>query len=132
MALNLGSVRIDAGKVYELLNDPVGPVGMLIEELDFQAAIIARARVHVYPGTRRSTIWNPATSTARYAMPPGTTQRSIHTHGPFVGSRGGLYGGVNANAFPTVFLEYPPKGAVQMHDRYPFMTTALDALEGMI
>lgn len=131
MALNLGNVRIDAGDVHELLNDPAGPVGLLIAELDERAAVVARGAVHVFPGTPRSTIWNPATSTARYAMPPGTTRDSIHVHGPVVGSRGGLYGGVNVVAFPAVFLEYRPKTS-QMYDRYPFMTTALDSLEGLV
>jgi hypothetical protein len=129
MALNLGSARIDAGDVHELLNDPAGPVGRLIAELDERAAIVARGAVHVFPGTRRSTIWNPATSTARYAMPPGFTKASIRTHGPVTGSRGGMYGGVNVAAFPAVFLEHPSS---QMYDRYPFMTTALDSLEGTV
>jgi hypothetical protein len=129
---NLGNLRIDAGSVEELLTDPAGPVGRLIAELDEKAADIARTAVHVFPGTRRSTIWNPATSTARYAMPPGFTRRSIHVHGPVAGSLGGMYGGVNVAAFPAVFLEHRPRGASQMHDRYPFMTTALDGLEGLI
>jgi hypothetical protein len=129
MALNLGSVRIDAGNVHELLNDPAGPVGLLIAELDERAAAVARGAVHVFPGTPRSTLWNPATSTARHAMPPGFTKGSIHTHGPVVGSHGGMYGGVNAEAFPGVFLEYPSS---QMYDKYPFLTTGLESLEGTV
>ena len=129
MALNLGSVRINAGDVHELLNDPAGPVGLLIAELDERAATVARGAVHVFPGTPRSTIWNPATSTARYAMPPGFTKASIRTHGPVIGSRGGMYGGVNVEAFPAVFLEHPSS---QYYDKYPFMTTGLDSLEGSI
>lgn len=132
MPRNLGSLRIDPGDVEALLSDPAGPVGRLIAELDEKAADVARTAVHVFPGTRRSTIWNRDTSTARYAMPPGFTRGSIRVHGPVTGSRGGMYGGVNAAAFPTVFLEHRPRGAVQMYDRYPFLTTALDALEGMI
>jgi hypothetical protein len=132
MPRNLGSLRISPGDVEAMLSDPAGPVGRLIAELDEKAADIARSTVHVFPGTRRSTIWNPATSTARYALPPGFTRRSIHVHGPVAGSLGGMYGGVNVAAFPAVFLEHRPHGAVQMRDRYPFMTTALDALEGMI
>jgi hypothetical protein len=47
-------------------------------------------------------------------------------HGPVTGSRGGLYGGVNAEADPTIFLEKP---AEQMDRKYPFLTTGLDSLE---
>ena len=53
-------------------------------------------------------------------------------HGPYRGSRGGMYGGVNVNAFPTVFLEFPPKGAVQMDSRYPFVTTGLESIQGTV
>ena len=103
MALNLGSARIDAGDVHELLNDPAGPVGRLIAELDERAAIVARGAVHVFPGTRRSTIWNPATSTARYAMPPGFTKASIRTHGPVIGSCPNCTGMVTVNGGSTSF-----------------------------
>jgi hypothetical protein len=129
MPLNLGSVRIDAAAVDDLVTDPDGIVGDLIFELSARAAIVARGAAHVYPGTPKSTIWNPLTSTARFAMPPGHTRGSIHTHGPYRGTRGGMYGGVNVNVFPTVFLEFP---AWQMYDRYPFMTTGLESLEGTI
>lgn len=131
MALNLGGVRIDAGNVHELLNDPAGPVGLLIAELDERAATVARGAAHVWQGTPKSTIWNTATSSA--ILPPGTTRDSIRVHGPVVGSRGGMYGGVNANLLPTVFLEpVKRRKSVQMEDRYPFMTTGLDSLEGLV
>ena len=118
-----GSVQIDESALDDLLNDPEGPVGQLLADLDEQAAAIARGVVHVWPGTRRSTIWNPATSTA--VLPSGTTKASIHTYGPVRGKRG-LYGGVNAKADPTVYLEKP---ADQMHHQYPFLTFALNTLE---
>ena len=134
MAVNLGSVRINAVAVQDLLTDPDpdSMVGELIFELSARAALVARGAAHVWPGTPKSTIWNPLTSTARYALPPGHTRGSIHTHGPYRGSRGGMYGGVNVNAFPTVFLEFPPKGSVQMDSRYPFVTTGLESIQGTV
>lgn len=113
-------VDIPEEAVYELLNDPEGLVGELVAELSERAAVVARAAVHVRPGTPRSTVWSNR-STAR---PPGFTRASISPHiaiGAF-----GLYGGVNASADPAIFLEYP---ASQMYDKYPFLTTALDSLE---
>jgi hypothetical protein len=131
MALNLGNTRIDAGNVYEMLHDPAGPVGLLIGELSTRATAVAQANAHVYPGTPGSTIWNPRTSTA--ILPPGTTRDSVQVHWPQIGSRGGLFGGVDANLLPTVFLEPVHRyKSAQMHDRYPFMTTGLDSIEGAI
>lgn len=115
---------LDERAYEDLFRSPDGPVGQLIAELDERAAMTARGIVHVYPGTARSTIWNPATSTA--LLPAGYTKGTIRVHGPVRGSRGGLYGGVNAAAAPTIFLEHP---AEQMRARgYPFLTTALNTL----
>jgi hypothetical protein len=120
-------VRWNYPAVDELLNSLDGPVGRLIAELSGRAASIARRRVHVRPGTPGSTVWNEATSTA---WPPGYTRASIRTHLARGARTGKLYGGVNASGSPTFFLEYPPRGAEQMTDRYPFLTTALDELAG--
>jgi hypothetical protein len=125
-----GDIRWDEAAVDDLLHDPAGPVGQFIAGLDEIAAQTARRTVHEFPGTSRSTVWNPATSTA--VLPPGTTRDSIRVHGPVRGSRGGLYGGVNAMLVPGLFLDFPPKGAVQMYDRYPFLTTGLDAVEAAL
>lgn len=126
----LGSFQADYASVDDLLHDPVGPVGLLIGELSERAATVARDTANVFPGTPRSTVWNPATSSA--ILPSGVTRESIHVHGPVRGTRGGMYGGVNVIMLPAIFLEFPPRGSVQMYDRYPFMTTGLDSLIGTI
>jgi hypothetical protein len=128
VAVNLGSVRVDAAAVDDLIHDPDGPVGQLVLLLSMRAVMVAVTTAHVFPGTPRSTVWNPVTSTATL---PGTMRDSIHVHPPVRGSRGGMYGGGNV-MFQAVFLEFPPRGSVQMYDRYPFMTTGLDSLEGMV
>ena len=130
MAVSLGSFHPDYASVEELIHDPAGPVGQLILELSERAAGVARGKAHVFPGTPRSTVWRPATSSA--VLPSGTMRSSIEVHPPQIGSRGGMFGGVDAVGIPTVFLEFPPKGAVQLYDRYPFMTTGLDSLEGAL
>jgi hypothetical protein len=118
-------IQWDDAAVYELLNDPAGPVGQFIMYLDEKAVTVARAAVHVLPGTRRSGYWFDSSTAVR---PPGTTRSSIRTHGPVIGSRGGLYGGGNA-MYTGIFLEYDRPHTEQMYDRYPFMTTGLAALE---
>jgi len=128
MAVNLGEFHPDVPAVEDLLRDPEGPVGDFIGELSRRAAGVARTVVHVFPGTPRSTIWNRRTSTA--ILPPGYTLESIRTHWPQIGTRGGMFGGVDATGLPSVFLEYRPNGAEQMVSRYPFLTTGLESLEG--
>ena len=125
MAVNLGEFHVDAAAVDDLLHDPAGPVGTLINELSEQAATTARGVVHVLPGTPRSGFWGPESTAVR---PPGTTKASIRLHAARRGSRGGMYGGVNVIMIPAVFLEHEPRGSSQMYDRYPFMTTGLESL----
>jgi hypothetical protein len=120
------AVHIDDAAVAALINDPLGPVGLLIAELSEQAAAVSRAVVHVRPGTPRSTVWGPRSTT----RPPGFTKASIHTHGPVVGVHG-LYGGVNAAADPGIFLEYLPH-TEQYYGPYPFLTVGLDSLIGTL
>lgn len=127
--MTLGDFRADYASVDDLIHDPAGPVGELILQLSLRAVMVAVTTAHVLPGTRRSSVWNPATSTA--VVPPGTMRDSIHVHPPVRGSRGGMYGGANV-LFQAVFLEFPPRGSVQMYDRYPFMTTGLDSLIGTV
>jgi hypothetical protein len=129
VAVNLGDFRADYASVDDLLHDPDGPVGLLILELSERAAVVAKETAHVFPGTPRSTVWKAETSTAM--LPSGIIRESVHVHLPVRGTRGGMYGGVNV-LFQAVFLEFPPKGSVQMYDRYPFMTTGLDSLIGEV
>jgi hypothetical protein len=120
-------LRWNQARLEDLLNSPDGPVGRLIAELSGQAAAVARSAVRVrsVPGTRRTRAGRNST-----AVPPGFTKASIRVHGPVTGSRGGLYGGVNAALVPTVFLEHDPDGAEQMDRQYPFLTTGLESLAG--
>lgn len=123
----------DLGRIEDLLKDPAGPIGRLIGDLAEQATRTAIAKVHVWPGTALSTIWNPVTSTAilksREPAAGGPTKESIEVHPPVIGSRGGMYAGVDAIGLPSIFLEHRPKGARMMRERYPFMTTGLDELQ---
>lgn len=105
----------------ELFRSEHGPVGELVAELSERGAVAARSLVHVRPGTPRSTVWTHRST----AFPVGYTKASIHSHGVHRGADW-LYGGVNAEGEPTVFLEHP---ASQMYKKYPFLTTALDLLE---
>lgn len=130
MAVILGSFQADPASVHDLVTDPDGPVGLFILELSERATVVARETAHVFPGTPLSTVWRPATSTA--VLPPGLMRESVHVYPPVRGTRGGMYGGVNVAMIPAIFLEFPPKGSVQMYDRYPFMTTGLDSLIGSV
>lgn len=120
------TVEINDAAWDSLTDDFDSPVGMLVAELSAESAALAAAKVHVFPGTPKSTVWNPATSTAN--LPSGYTKGTIRPHLAKGSRTGRVYGGVNVAALPTVFLEYEPKGAEQMTRRYPFMSTALDEL----
>jgi hypothetical protein len=109
-------------QLEELLNSPEGPVGQLIAELSAQAATVARATVPVRdPATRNR---HRRTGRGSNARPPGFTKAGIHVHGPVRGIYN-VYGGVNAPADPSIFLEYPAR---QMTRGYPFLTAGLDSL----
>lgn len=115
-------VNIDAAAVEELLTDPEGPVGQLIAELSAQIVTVATAVVPVRdPATRDRRKRAGRNSDAR---PPGFTKANIRVHGPVRGIFG-LYGGANAPADPTIFLELP---AEQLERKYPFLTTGLESL----
>jgi hypothetical protein len=111
-----GDVTLNETAVYELLNALDGPVGRMLNELNTQAASVARARVRV----RRT----PSRSRRSTAFPPGYTLASIRGKIGY-DSLGLIYGGVTAAEDPTVYLEDP---AEQMESRYPFLTTGLDSL----
>lgn len=101
-----------------------GPVARLLMEVSGEAAMIARGAVHVRsmnPKDRRRRAGRNST-----AQVPGFTKASIRAHLGRGTATGNLYGGVNAAGNAGVFLEYP---ASQMDRKYPFLTTALDAIE---
>jgi len=111
--------------IDDLLNSLEGPVGKLIAELSLRATVVATQVVHVRPGTPASA----TTGRTSNARPPGFTKARIRPHLARGGLTGGLYGGVNAPADPTIFLELP---AEQMHSEYPFLTTGLYSLIGTV
>ena len=113
-------VTISPAAVRGLLNDPDGPVAALLREMSARAASVARQVVHV----RRRPSWSRKST----AFPPGFTLASIRED-MYESPAGEIYGGVAAAFFPTIFLEYP---AEQMHEDYPFLTTGIDSLQGML
>jgi hypothetical protein len=118
-----GDVQVDGRAVEELLTDPAGPVGRLLQELAVQGTVIARAAAPVRNTARGS---RGRAGRGSSALPPGYTKAGVRTHDVRVGRAGTLYAGVDAPAEPAIYLEYP---ASQMHRKYPFLTVALDALE---
>lgn len=120
-------IHWDDKALDDLLNSIEGPVGKMIAELSDRAAVVATLVVHVLPGTPRSGRWNPRSTTQ--VGPPGYTKSRIRPHIARGAVTGQLYGGVNAPAAPTIFLEMP---AEQMYETYPFLTTGLYSLVGNI
>jgi hypothetical protein len=109
-------VELDPVVVDEVLNDPQGPVGDLLDEISDRMLRIAQRRAPVR-GFGPPTVWNEATTSA---SAPGDLLASLH---PVVrkDSRGKLFGGINAQFYPTVFLEYPRQDRVP----HPVLTYAL-------
>lgn len=123
---NAGEIHWDEKALDDLLKSPEGPVGRLLLELSEQVATVARSVVHVR---------NPLTIDRRRragrnstAQPPGYTKALIRPHLGRGTVTGNLYGGANAPGSPGIFLEHP---AIQMDDRYPFLTTGLDSIQGI-
>jgi hypothetical protein len=107
----------------DLLNSWDGPVGEYIAELSDRLALVARAVVHVRVDARGMPGRAGPRSTAHV---PGFTKADIRTHRGISQVTGHIYGGANVAMDPGIYLEWPAR---QMHDRYPFMTTGLEALE---
>jgi len=122
-SLSTSTVHIDDRAVFEMLNTIDGPVGRYLLGLSEQAADIARSVVRVRE--KRSGRRRPGSRIGNTARPPGFTKASIHTD-MYWDAQGLIYGGVAADFAMTVFLETP---AQQMHDRYPFLSTAIETLE---
>ncbi len=113
-------VVIYQSSIDELVNSPEGPVAKLLAELSDEVAALARQYVRV----RRGNVWTSRSN----AKPPGFTLASIHANMGYDES-GQIYGGAAAAENPTIFLETP---AIQMHDKYPFLSTALDDVQMVI
>lgn len=109
--------NLDESTITVFLNDPAGPVGDLLGQLADQGANRARALAPVRTGN----LWNDSATPSSNARPPGFLKGSIHGKRG-VSRQGRLYGSVNAEADPLIFIAYP---AQQVHFRNMFMTTAL-------
>jgi hypothetical protein len=116
----------DEAALDDLLNSIEGPVGQLIAELSLRASVVATSVVHVRPGTPASA----TTGRTSNARPPGFTKARIRPHLARGSVTGGLYGGVNSPADPTIFLEQPASQIANLGHRFPFLTTGLYSLEG--
>jgi hypothetical protein len=121
-----GDIRItwNRAALDSLFSSLDSPVARMLMELSEEAATVARAAVHVRtlnPRDRRRRAGRNSS-----AQVPGFTKASIRTHLGRSALTGDLSGGVNAAGNAGIFLEYP---ASQMDRQYPFLTTALDALQ---
>jgi hypothetical protein len=116
----------DERALDDLLNSIEGPVGQLISELSLRASVVATSVVHVRPGTPASA----TTGRTSNARPPGFTKARIRPHIARGSVTGHLYGGVNAPADPSIFLEMPAEQIRNLGHRFPFLTTGLYSLEG--
>lgn len=112
-------VHVDDAAVMAMLDDGLGPVGRLLDELAGQAAQVARAVVPV----RTDPPWSSRSDT----RPPGFTKARIRTAHGHSGT-GRLWASVNAPFDPAAFLEYPRED----RSKEPFLTTGLWSLEGTI
>ncbi len=120
------NVNLDEAAIYELLNGPTGLVYPFISQLSVQAAAVATEVVHVRPGTPASA----TTGRTSNARPPFFTKARIRPHMAWGAETGLLYGGVNAPADPSIFLEYPARQIAKKGHVFPFLTTGLWSLEG--
>lgn len=101
--------------IYDMLNAADSPVAVLLDRLSEQAAAYARATVPI----RKTRLQRGVKSTS---FPPGYTLESIHTNVHWY--NGLIYGGIAAEEFPTIFLEYPAR---QMHRAWHFMSEAFES-----
>jgi len=110
-------VNISEEAVEDMLRDINGPVGELMRDLARQMAVIARDKVAVrIPGSHRT----GRTSSARASG--FTKSRITSTVGHSKLNNDHVFAGAEAPGDPGVFLELP---AEQMHEKHPFLTTAL-------
>jgi hypothetical protein len=114
-------VDIDEAAMDDMLHSPDGLVGKYIAGLGIQAAAIARAMAPRKELHNMS--WSPAKSTSYPSIEfPGLTLEASIKPAFGYNKTGNMYGGVNVNYGPTLFLTKPAK---QVHHEYAFMTEAL-------
>ncbi|HEY1705583.1 MAG TPA: hypothetical protein VGG75_38345 [Trebonia sp.] len=131
----MAEVNLDAVAMDWLLNDPAGPVGVLIADMSEKAAAIARTAAPVMVTGSR---WPPSNFShwgkafnPRFQYGdtgPGDTRASVRWSGFLYNGLGQMYSGVNVNYGPTLYLQQG--GGRHGHAiRHPFMTTALDTVQ---
>jgi hypothetical protein len=115
------AVQIDEAAMDDMLHSPDGLVGRYILGLGVQAAAIAKAMAPTK--SPRNESWHPAKSTSYPSIEfPGLTLSASIRPAFGYSSNGAMYGGVNVNYGPTLFLTRPAR---QIHHVYTFMTDAL-------
>jgi hypothetical protein len=115
------AVTIDEAAMDDMLHSPDGLVGRYIQGLGIQAAAIAAAAAPAKQARNES--WHPDKSTSYPSIPwPGLTLRASIRPAFGYTKSGAMYGGVNVNYGPTLFLTRPAR---QIHHTYTFMTDAL-------
>lgn len=123
----MDNVTISQQAVDELMRDEEGPVGDLMRQIADQIAAVARVKAPILNARNvrslRSTALRSADGTIKL---PGYTKRNITTTvGHAVTHDDYLFAGANAPGDPGIFLEAP---AEQMHEKHPFLTTGLWAV----
>jgi hypothetical protein len=120
----MADIYLDPAAIDYLLNDPAGPVGMLIEELSVRATAIARVNAPIITRPHYSHWGRQFDPRYQYGDRPGATRASVHPSGFRFNALGQLYSGVNAAFGSTLFLQ--SGGGRYGHAKlHPFMTTAL-------
>jgi hypothetical protein len=104
--------------IEDLLHDPDGPVGGLLDELAVR--MTARAKGFAPVQGPKSYSWSLHGSTSYMPWAGGFTKSRTHVHMASIDGAGHLFAGTNAPYAPTVWLE----GA---RDRKPFLSMALSA-----
>lgn len=115
------AVHLDEAAMDDMLHSPDGLVGVYIHGLGVQAAAIAAAMAPTKSARNES--WSPAKSTSYPSVEyPGLLLKASVKPAFGYTKSGNMYGGVNVNYGPTLFLTKPAK---QIHHEYTFMTDAL-------
>jgi hypothetical protein len=121
-------VTVDEQAVYEFMRDIDGPVGDLMREIARQLEAVA---VEHAPILKAKNVWSLRSTAFRTAdgtiKTPGYLKRNITSKvGLAVTMDNMMFAGADAPGDPGIFLEAP---AEQMHEKHPFLSTALWAVE---
>lgn len=102
------TLKLDGRSIEELLKDPKGPVGDLLDEIAGKMTAAARGAVPYMEHKNFS--WSLRGSSQYFPWSPGWTAASIWHHPPAIDKAGQLYAGTNAMYAPTNWLEHGRKG----------------------